>query len=308
MSSNNATPPTRAGLLATASHENERLRYRDRLALSSSCRHCPRMFRTLLTLSFTVFSAHLAAASSTAWTESGGGAVRIVTSGLSDENGALRGALEIKLAPGWKTYWRNPGDSGIPPRIDISGPSPVMALDLHFPAPQRISDPYASWAGYTQSVALPIVFHLPGSGLGGTIEGTVSLGICESICIPINAAFSLDAGTDPDNPQHRKVIEQAFAALPEEAHDGFRVRDISRDSERLLFRADLPDNARKPHLFVATPEGLELGIPEITSRADGAVIFSADILAAPDDGDLTLEYTLVNGDDAVAGTLGVPRN
>ena len=62
-----------------------------------------------------------ALASSSDWYEAEGGRVRLVTSGAADENGVIEGALEIDLKPGWKTYWRDPGDAGVPPTLDRFG-------------------------------------------------------------------------------------------------------------------------------------------------------------------------------------------
>ncbi|RUX21351.1 hypothetical protein EOA27_06205, partial [Mesorhizobium sp. M2A.F.Ca.ET.037.01.1.1] len=62
-----------------------------------------------------------AEASSSIWYNSEGGKVRLVTTGKPDEAGKIRGVLDIALKPGWKTYWRDPGDAGVPPQLDISG-------------------------------------------------------------------------------------------------------------------------------------------------------------------------------------------
>src|SRR5262245_43732610 len=78
-----------------------------------------------------------ALASSSDWHEADGGRVRLLTSGRPDEHGVLRGALEIDLKPGWKTYWLDPGDAGVPPSLDVSGSRNVSTAELQFPAPHR---------------------------------------------------------------------------------------------------------------------------------------------------------------------------
>src|SRR5690606_29931154 len=96
------------------------------------------MLRTFVSLICILSPALPAAAASSTWVKSGGGAVRIVTSGLSDKEGLLRGAIEIRLEPGWKTYWRDPGEAGIPPRLHLSAASDASAAELLFPPPERI--------------------------------------------------------------------------------------------------------------------------------------------------------------------------
>ncbi|MCT7373562.1 protein-disulfide reductase DsbD domain-containing protein [Chelativorans salis] len=263
------------------------------------------MLYTLTIPAFALALAVPAAASSSQWFESDGGAVRLVTSGLADEEGRLRGALEIRLEPGWKTYWRDPGEAGVPPQIELSTSSDLRHAEILFPPPKRITDAYATWAGYPQSVALPVVFQPATPGTAGIIEGSVFLGICETICIPFQASFSFDAGADPDNAADGLVVTAAFAALPDDAGPGFQITGIARQEGRLLIDADLPENAGEPVLFLAAPEGVRLGTPALEERQNGSATFSAEILDAPDEA-VELPYTLVLGGKAVSGTVLIP--
>src|SRR5690554_476768 len=150
------------------------------------------MFRTILLFPALLALISPAGAASSDWHETRGGAVRVITSGLSDEAGKLRGALQIRLDPGWKTYWRDPGKTGIPPQIEIRG-SELKGTELFFPAPQRFEDPYGDWAGYGQSVTLPVVFETLTPETAPLVEADIFLGICETICVPVQASFLFDA-------------------------------------------------------------------------------------------------------------------
>ncbi|MDZ5698823.1 protein-disulfide reductase DsbD domain-containing protein [Chelativorans sp. M5D2P16] len=246
-----------------------------------------------------------ASAASTSWFKSEGGAVRLVTSGLSDTRGRLRGALEIRLNPGWKTYWRNPGASGIPPQIDLRQSSEIAGVEILYPAPERVEDDYATWAGYKKSVALPVVFSLGEPESAGIIEGSLFLGICETICIPFQAEFSFDAGANPYDPADAATVDAAFATLPKEAHAGFSVTNVSRRKGSIEFDTVLPPGTGKPALFIAAPEGAQIAMPELKAHEEGRATFSAEILTAPGVG-AALDYTLVFGEDAVSGTLTLP--
>ncbi|TIW88948.1 MAG: hypothetical protein E5V51_06740, partial [Mesorhizobium sp.] len=133
-----------------------------------------------------------ATASSSAWYNSEGGKVRLVTSGKPDDAGRIRGILDIALKPGWKTYWRDPGDAGVPPQLDISASTNIADATLSFPAPQRHDDGYGKWAGYNYPVSLPVTFTLSTPNQPAVIDADVFLGICETICIPVQTRLSVD--------------------------------------------------------------------------------------------------------------------
>src|ERR1700741_2164925 len=79
-------------------------------------------------------------ASSSDWYEAEGGRVRLVTTGAPDESGVIAGVLQVDLKPGWKTYWRDPGDAGVPPTLDASGSDNVASVTVMWPAPERFPD------------------------------------------------------------------------------------------------------------------------------------------------------------------------
>jgi DsbC/DsbD-like thiol-disulfide interchange protein len=248
-----------------------------------------------------------AAASSSTWSPNEGGAVRLVTSGLSDERGQLRGALEIDLKPGWKTYWRSPGDAGVPPQVMLSELSDATDAEILFPPPERITDAYATWAGYTRSVALPVLFSLGEPNAAGIIEGHVFLGVCDTICVPVEVPFSFDAGSAPYDAEDAAVVEDAFATLPVEAGGEFEVSDVSREGKHLRFRARLPEAADAPALFVAGPEEMQMTMPELEAQEGRTATFLAELLSdTADADDFLLHYTLVAGDAAVHGEIAVP--
>ncbi|MFC7691995.1 protein-disulfide reductase DsbD domain-containing protein [Paeniroseomonas aquatica] len=134
---------------------------------------------------------------------------------------AFQLGLRLRLAPGWHTYWRNPGDAGAPPELLLTLPEGVTAGPIQWPAPQRIpTGPLVSY-GYEQEVLLPLRVALPAGGPAPagplTIEAEASWLVCAEICIPeegrfrldlpVAAAGRLDAGLAP-------LFTRAEAALP----------------------------------------------------------------------------------------------
>ncbi len=247
-----------------------------------------------------------ALASSTDWFEVEGGAVRLITAGKPDASGRFSGILDIMLKPGWKTYWRDPGDAGVPPQIDISGSVNVTSAVLDFPAPQHHDDGYSKWAGYDQSGAFPITFTVDAPDAASTIQASIFLGICETICIPVQTSFSLDPGLDPDNPDDVAAVNAALESLPRPADPSFGVAPVSVAGGIMLVEATVGD-AATAELFVAADAGYIFAQPERIER-DGKLFFSIEVLdrpAAIPTGP-GLHYTLATAAGAAAGLLPYP--
>src|SRR5208283_6238958 len=90
--------------------------------------------------------------------------------------------LRFRLAPGWHTYWRNPGDAGVAPELDLALPKGVVAGPLAWPAPQRVTEGPLMTYAYTGEVLLPLtVTPAPGTPAPGTPAlGTPTLGTLAS--------------------------------------------------------------------------------------------------------------------------------
>lgn len=248
-----------------------------------------------------------ALASSSAWHDSEGGRIRLVTSGTPDRTGHLQGVLDIALKPGWKTYWRDPGDNGVPPQIDVSASTNVSHAALSFPAPKRHDDGYGVWAGYDQSVSLPVAFTLASPQEAATIEAQVFLGVCETICIPVQATLRLDPSSDPDNIADAALVETGLAALPGHAEPGFEARPVPGDRETLVVEAAVPGDPASAEFFVAGENGYMFG-PAVRDESGGKVIFRLPILDRPATPPAVggLAYTLTGETGAVAGLLPYP--
>jgi DsbC/DsbD-like thiol-disulfide interchange protein len=240
-----------------------------------------------------------ARAGASQWVEAEGGRVRLVTKGAPEADGRLRGALQIDLQPGWKTYWRDPGDAGVPPTLDVVGTNAsVEAID--FPAPVRHHDGDYSWAGYERPVALPVTFHVDAAETSGTIEASAFLGICETICVPVKAdlvvAINGDATHDGD-------VDAAFAALPAPADAHFGVTPLETAGDTTVLKVTAPAGATVTDLFLAGSDGYVFATPERSER-DGSTVFTVQV-ARPDTkpSGPGLRYTLVTSAGSVEGLL-----
>lgn len=267
------------------------------------------MNRLKLSLGFAVLMATSlpAAASSSAWADSEGGRVRLVTTGKPDASGRLTGVLHIELKPGWKTYWRDPGASGVPPQIDVAKAINIAKAELSYPAPGRHDDGYGEWAGYDRTVALPVTFTLVKPQENAVIDAGVFLGICQTICIPVQAQLKVDPANDSGNAEDAELVKAALASLPQRSSDTFGAKKLSGEKDKLVVETTAPGDPKSVDLFVAGEQGYLFGAPTRAEK-DGKLVFSIPILGRPDkaaQGD-GLPYTLTTPSGAVEGLLPYP--
>lgn len=248
-----------------------------------------------------------AAASSSSWAESEGGRVRLVTTGTPDASGQLTGALQIELKPGWKTYWRDPGASGVPPQIDVAKATNIAKAELSYPAPGRHDDGYGTWAGYDRTVALPIKFTLSKPEENAVIDAGVFLGICQTICIPLQAQLKVDPTQDAGNAEDAELVKAALASLPQKSSDTFGAKTLSGEKDKLVVETTAPGDPKSVDLFVAGDQGYLFGAPTRAEK-DGKLVFSIPILGRPDKAAQGggLPYTLTTPSGAVEGLLPYP--
>jgi DsbC/DsbD-like thiol-disulfide interchange protein len=110
--------------------------------------------------------------------------------GWKTDSGTLMGGVRLQLAGGWKTYWRSPGDAGIPPEFDWSGSENLKSVRIHWPKPEVFDFNGMRTIGYTSEVVLPIEIWPERAGDPVEVQAHVDLGICRDICVPASFEFS----------------------------------------------------------------------------------------------------------------------
>ncbi len=100
--------------------------------------------------------------------------------------------LRIKLAPGWHTYWRNPGDAGVAPELKLDLPAGVSAGPITWPTPERIAEGSLMTYAYTGEVLLPVTITPGPTSAALPIEASATWLVCKDICVPEQGQFRLD--------------------------------------------------------------------------------------------------------------------
>ncbi|MCK7610736.1 protein-disulfide reductase DsbD domain-containing protein [Roseibium sediminicola] len=243
-----------------------------------------------------------ARAAMTDWTEVQGGAVRLIAAGPSSEGHYLAG-LEFLLEPGWHTYWRAPGEAGIPPQISIDSSKNVKTLDVLYPVPERYSDGFSNSIVYHDGIVLPLLITPEAPEQTVSLSIDLFFGVCSDICVPGDAALTLDlnASMHADDLADR-LIRRDLAAVPGPAtSDDFRIRavELGESGDTLRIEAEVGDHSNTD-LFAAGPEGSFIGLPEPAKRSGGKAVWmlSTKGLSTTAD-DTTLRLVLSAGGKAI---------
>lgn len=214
-----------------------------------------------------------------------GAEVRLLAGGVKD--GALEAGIEIRLSPGWKTYWRYPGDSGIPPRFDWSNSRNVAGADVAFPAPRRFSDGGGGFSiGYKGSVVLPVRLALTDPAKATRIDLSLDFAVCDALCVPAHVQVSLDV---PAGGGEEPGLALAAAALPAKTALGapgpLGIEAVSVDTSQappvVVVKAR---GGPKADLFAEGPsEAWALPLPIRQDAADGSLTFRFALDGLPKD-------------------------
>src|SRR3954464_4829648 len=148
------------------------------------------MTRVLLLLLALLFPAIAQARESAPVTSSRDVATLVSDTDVIQPGVEFRVGLHLQLAPGWHTYWKNPGDAGVPPDLTFDN---AKASAIEWPAPHRVTEGPVMTYAYTQSVLLPVT----ATAEPGVLKAHAQWLVCKEICVPEEADFSLDlpAGT-----------------------------------------------------------------------------------------------------------------
>ena len=136
-----------------------------------------------------------------------------VLPGWQTSDGHQMAGLRITLAPGWKTYWRAPGDAGIPPQFSFAGSGNVASASVMWPVPDVFDQNGMRSIGYHDGVVIPLNVTPDGNG-PMRLSGQINIGVCEEICVPVNLEFDalLPAGGGRDPAIVAAMINRPLSA------------------------------------------------------------------------------------------------
>ncbi len=227
----------------------------------------------------------------------------------------VRAGIEIRLDPGWKTYWRDPGDSGVPPTFDFSGSGNVKSAAVMWPAPKQFPDGAGGHSiGYVDHVILPLRVIPDVAGKPSALRLKLGYAICGNLCVPVEAELKL--ALDGDGAENA-AIEKAETRVPRRVPlgpntgpgKGLAILAVHRQPGdghgRVVVDVAAPAGAPVT-LFVEGPTpDWSLPLPEPDGAAGATVAtrhFAFALDGLPDGAHAagaTLTFTAVSGDDAI---------
>ena len=238
------------------------------------------------------------------WQRDTHSAVRLLAG--SRTGAVLLGGISIELQAGWHTYWRTPGDSGVPPRFDFSKSENVEAVTVMWPAPMQFDDGAGGTSlGYTRQVVLPLRIVAKNSDKPPILRAEINYAVCEKLCIPVEASIELPFASVAS--AQDAALSAALDTVPKPATIGdpnpLTIRDVKRDGKANVLVDVSAPGGKDVSLFVEGPTpDWALPVPKLIEGGPSDVkrfAFELDGLppGASADG-AALKLTLVSGDKA----------
>jgi len=259
-------------------------------------------FGVAVTLSVACLATQVRADDASPWQQDAHSAVRLLAGSRS--GAVLLGGIAFQLQDGWKTYWRTPGDSGVPPRFDFSKSDNVEAVTVMWPAPRQFDDGAGGTSlGYKHQVVLPlrIVAKNPDKPL--TLRADINYAVCDKLCVPVEAraelAFASVASTEDG------ALSEALNAVPKPANIGdpnpITIRDVKREGKTNVVVDVAAPEAKDLSLYVEGPTpDWALPVPKLVEQSpSGVKRFSFELDGLPPGANpegAALKLTLVGGD------------
>jgi DsbC/DsbD-like thiol-disulfide interchange protein len=218
------------------------------------------------------------AQTATPWNEHPNAKVRLIAG-----EGRMLG-IELQIAPGWKTYWRMPGDAGVPPTFEWAGSKNIKSAEVLYPAPETMIDAAGVSVGYKSIVIFPVKLALKAEGQPAVVALDFAFGVCKDICIPIESKLSitLDGGKAwPTSTALKAHMARVPVVAADVAAAAPLITSIAQDAPGNKPRL-VVTTANARDVYIEAPDGLYVPM----SRSAGGGRFDVDLSASADFKDL----------------------
>ena len=227
----------------------------------------------------------------------------VAEDGVAPDARFLSAGLELLLKDGWKTYWRSPGEVGLPPEIDWSASRNVESVEFQYPAPDRFRAFGIENFGYAKAVTFPIGITLTDPGQPAVLDARVSLLICSEICLPADFDLTVDmpAGTGIDRDSAAEIAAWAARVPVDPASGGLGETTAFLDADTTALTVEIvrADGWTEPDVFAEYGPYTAFGAPDIRLSDDGTRLWAQLPILALDDTAGSLWLTVTDGDRAI---------
>jgi DsbC/DsbD-like thiol-disulfide interchange protein len=257
----------------------------------------------------------------TAWIDGYNSKSRLIAANSAGKPLIMAG-FEVAMAPGWKTYWRNPGDAGgVPPHIDWAASTNVAAVKVLFPAPTRLKDASGDSIGYKSSVVFPLEVTPKDATKPVDLKLAIEFGVCREICVPAEAKIEFSVPATGVKGSDQAAFEQLAASLaavprrtPERRPTDPELKSVTAtltgDKPNLVIEGTFPGGTSGADLFLEASDGVYVPMPAAPAQITGGVArFTVDLSSGVEPAELkgrTLTLTFVSPTGATEAIAKLP--
>jgi len=249
--------------------------------------------------------ASAADAYSSDWAEGLKSSARLVAGAPAD--GVFQAGVEIKLAPGAITYWRNPGDAGLPPSLSFDGSSNLAQARTSFPAPRRLPEGDGEAFGYDGALILPIDIEPIEPAKPVTLALKLNYAVCEKICVPAEASLRLVLPADAASSPYADAIAKAKDLIPRRVEWASLAADLTATSAKTWRLCLASQTGAKRDLFIEPPDSWWFDVKADASAPAGSECFRVNLMQQPADSALPVaaRLTITGGQGPVETTIAL---
>ena len=242
----------------------------------------------------------------TGWVSAAHAQLRLIDAGPETATSGIRlMGIDVRLDPEALTYWRSPGEAGVPPTLSFAGSTNVADATLLFPAPSRYDEEGSEAIGYKNAVVFPVRISPTDPTRPVKVRTTFNFAICDRQCVPAQARFTLDLDADP-SPEAQSV-RTALARVPVLRAVGEAGSLMIVAIEGSLDRGDLAvlvkaEDGDQLDLFVEAPDFWYFQVEKGLQSSDGGITFRLKAVATPGgprSAPVIATLTLVGADQAI---------
>lgn len=230
--------------------------------------------------------------------------VDVLTGWREDANTHVA-ALQITLAPGWVTYWRAPGDAGIPPEFFFSGSDAINSITPLWPTPSVFGTDGMRSVGYYNQVTVPLVIDLADPSSDVVLRGEMLIGVCEEICIPATLSFDtiLPMVGAPDTEIRTALADRPATAQEAQVGTVSCAVDPIADGLRMTTQINVAPTGSSEHVVVETADP-SVWVSEAETTRQGGILQATVEMVHPSGGPFAFDrsgirITVLGSDQAV---------
>jgi DsbC/DsbD-like thiol-disulfide interchange protein len=239
------------------------------------------------------------------WADGLKSSARLIAGAPAD--GVFQAGVEIKLAAGAITYWRNPGDAGLPPTLSFEGSSNLAQARTSFPAPRRLPEGSGEAFGYDRGLILPIDIEPIEPAKPVALALKLNYAVCEKICVPAEARLRLVLPVDAASSPYADAIAKAKELTPRRVEWANLAADLTATSARAWRLCLAPQAGPKRDLFIEPPEAWWIDVKPDGGAPDGKDCFRLNLMQQPPDAALPVaaRLTITGGQGPIETTIAL---